>query len=387
MNFNHVDKTMINRARTTGTAGISASLSFARMLANLGNISILMRSPPPPVANNGPIVGPADTDIIYILPISGAYFPLQMLALITVQDAIGNIAPNVVLGTSGGSVVSAAGMSGFWKASAIRDNALLLSADQIFTRPSRLFGTCLNLAFSGAAMLPQPDVYKLAVAFLKDRMIQHTEMIIGTYCINMKEEHLFSSKSPSASRYGGAIRYFLNGDWYKGMKTVLASCAIPSVIRPVNIHSRRDSQADRINIYQDGGMYAPSPWSTLWNQIVTTNKKLKIVYFVSTTSVVTAALDVLMPLYLMIRNQCDRESSSIIASFKLKAGQTVEKLGAPLDVVMPLYAAAPQALLIVKTDHVRHGYSFDIFNFGRLNMLEILGRKDVLEFDLYYATP
>lgn len=360
------------------------------LLCGAGKLSAsqVLRKPLINNITNSAIPGPADTDIIYILPISGMYFPLQLLALTTLQRSIGDIAPNLVLGTSGGSVVGAAGMSAFWKSADIHRHALEMTSDQIFTRPSRYLSKMLNFIFVQSIAFPKPDVYKFAKNMLCGKLDQGTEMIIDTYCINSGAGHVFSTKSPETSRFSSpTVKYFLNKDWEKAMRVVLASCAIPNIIRPMNIFTKYDSLEQSKFRYCDGGISAPSPWAVLWDKLVFTTKKLKIVYFMSTSSSVNSTFDMIAPLYFMINSQCRREAADIISLFKMRIGEAnvIYKSCKTADEAGQLYLSAEQALLFIKTDHAKHGYNFDIFNFGRRNMAEILGREDILEYALYYC--
>lgn len=322
-----------------------------------------------------------DVHLVYVLPISGPYFPLQLTALYLLQGAFGTIGPNLILGSSGGAIVGALGLGAGWDAQNIRDSAGRLSAKELYVKTGPYLPNTVNWLLTGAVMLPSTNVYEVGRRILKDRLKQQSELVVGTYCIQTHTVHLFSGRGPHDSHLPeGTIHTYLDGDWECMTRALVASAAVPCIIPPIKV--KRNSPLT----FQDGGVYSPSPWSSVWRQVISRPGRLKLVYFVSSMDVPIPAFNTLEPLVRLVNNASLRELADIQDSFRMRlnsqgSGSEMRSF-TQIQEAVQAFMTANEALLIIKPFHERRRYNFDLFGFVGKELLGVVDRFRDFEFEV-----
>ncbi len=309
------------------------------------------------------------------MPVSGPFFPLQLTSLYLVQKAINNSVPDLILATSGGGAVSAIGQSAGWNADEIWKVAEKFDSTDIFEKPSCLAPAFFNWAFTGSLMCMSRNIYKLCDKFLTGKT-QSPEIIFGTYCKNTNSHHLFSSVSKERGRFekddSSTTITFLDGDIPSIARALMASAAVPNVIDPVCILPNSNWQ------FMDGGISAPSPWSSLWESIVSRPGDLKIIYFISTMTIGISPFKTLDIFYRLYREFCMREHVDLIFAFKnrckAKSKLFVELETSKLEEAIKIYKSSKEAVLLTIPAHKRDYYNFSMFNFKGKELQSIMRR-------------
>lgn len=325
--------------------------------------------------------------VLYVLPVSGPYFPLQLTALCLFQH-LTRAAPELVLASSGGGVVAALGFGAGWQAPEIRRRAGRLSAAQLYAKAGPLVPDLITWGLVGNLRYPTPRIYAVGEEAFGGRLgpgapPQGTELVLGTYCVQERNARLFSSAPAPSTWTAGTQGVTHLQDAPSMTRAVLASAAVPFVLPPVRVEPRRP------RTYVDGGVYAPSPLSSMWPRFAGA-WPLRAVYFVSTAETPPPFLGALAPVVEIMDAAAAREAADAADAFRQNAARD----GLPtatLRTADPREAAArwmeaPSALLTV-IPRPKHTYAFDLFGFSGDALLGVLDRYRDFEYVLLYVPP
>lgn len=237
------------------------------------------------------------TTRVYVLPISGARFPIQIGFLTVLAQAYDVLrarqpagvfharsdveVPDIVLCTSGGNVSAYLGVSSDWTRSRMLDFARLLSEDIFITRwhdfmPSLIFFPSTRAVYRKGYGLR--DVFNSVFSAGQLRATK-TEVWSGVYEIPTRRHRVVTNRARGATRIiprveelgtaAGAVPIYADGNIDVLADAALASASIPWVVAPVEINGIE---------YSDGGTLNASPLSVFENQVVAV-APLRMLYF------------------------------------------------------------------------------------------------------------
>ena len=332
------------------------------------------------VTRSVPTLSPASDGVIYILPISGPFFPIQLLSLVELQTAANGTFPRMVLGSSGGAIVSLLGAAGHWNAAEIRRVASTFDSSKIFHRPSNFLPGIINWSMVGSLIMPAASAYDWVATHLDVDFEKLPEHIIGTYCIDTFSPALFSTRMQSSSYFSeNEIEAYCGGDLKTLTRAAMASAAIPEILPPVKV------LADSTRKYVDGGLFSPSPWSSVWSDVVRNTNQLKIIYFISTISVPNPLFGLVTPLLSLVDSMCIRESIDLLEQFRNKAGHALTRLEfSTVSEAYAVFKSKSQALMFIRPKTHEHVYSFDMTSFTGQQLTRVLDTKNFLTFEIWF---
>jgi hypothetical protein len=207
---------------------------------------------------------------IYVLPVSGGGFAVQIGLLKAIYDAtmgkkcIG-ITPDLVLGSSGGNVAAYLAMIGNWCSNSIMKNSHLINSSlfvESWTPP--FFPSWIAFPLTKSIYRNGQGVKELFNKVYTPSSIDTTEIWSGTYNTVSQKSAFFCNKSIEKSLikdtgeptyiYDMEPSVYLNGDRDKIAKVCHASASIPIMTEGVIIN-------DQLHI--DGGAGFASPFTPL----------------------------------------------------------------------------------------------------------------------------
>jgi len=206
---------------------------------------------------------------VYILPVSGGYFPLQLAGLSWMEGAP---TPDLVLGTSGGNTSAYIAMAGGWTADGIQRTIAAANLNSgLFVRswwPEHLFyiPSILKGYFKGSAYRTTPYITQTFEALYGENkeQIVSTEVWTGVYNATQGASQFFCNRSSasallhptevSVAPYNVAPSIYADGDIPLIASASLASASVPAVLTPQYIQG---------SLYYDGGMTYSSPLTAL----------------------------------------------------------------------------------------------------------------------------
>jgi predicted acylesterase/phospholipase RssA len=337
---------------------------------------------------------PSSSLTVYILPISGPYFPLQLTGLHRIQQALQDQdlrgetpAPDLVLASSGGAVVGALGIGASWRPVDLLKRASMLSASELYTKPSPVLPSIFNWLLTGAVMVPARAVYRVGQRNLYGRvgMPGTAEFVVGTYCPQTHSAHLFSGVQRGAGVLPiGAVNTYLGDDWEAMTRAVVASAAVPQLVRPVRVVK------NNLRTYQDGGIYAPSPWSSVWHDVLGRPGALKLVYFVSTMICNDPAFSIMATVAAMVNSSSSREAADLIGAFRMRCEARGTEVRSEIysdpAVAVQAYTAAAEAVLVVRPYPDARRYNFNLFKFSGPQLASVMMRFKDIKYEVVRAT-
>ena len=222
---------------------------------------------------------------LYVLPISGGYFPHQLAVLEWLSNS--STKPDIALGSSGGNVSSYVSMAGNWDPLVIRKKIISRMSSKIFIKswwPSYLFylPSMLKGYFKGSMYNINPDFFKFFKSIYNPSNIKITELWSGTFQQDCSMTQLFCNLSNQEAQVkhseksnGELLNYlpfiYCDGDISNLSKVCFASASIPVVLPSVKIND---------NNYTDGGNSFASPLTPMKESLQATigNQKLDLTY-------------------------------------------------------------------------------------------------------------
>jgi hypothetical protein len=204
---------------------------------------------------------------IYVLPVSGGYFPLQLAELTWME---GTPTPDLVLGSSGGNTSGYIAMAGNWTSDGIY-KVLANINSSIFIKswwPEHLFyiPSFLKGYFRGSAYKINSQFVETFECIFQNNSARAvaTEMWTGVYNATLGASQFFCNRSAQAARlrptdasmvaYNVAPPVYADGDLRLIGAASLASASIPAVLPPQHILG---------SLYYDGGMTYSSPLTAM----------------------------------------------------------------------------------------------------------------------------
>lgn len=318
-------------------------------------------------------------EIVYVMPISGPFFPIQLLGLGEFQRASGGIVPTLVLGTSGGAVTALLGVAGNWNATYIRNVVRHFNSSDLCYTPSKYMPGVINWFLVGSLILPSPSAYTWMKKYLNIDFERQPEIIIGTYSPDTYTPALFSTRTDQTSRFGnGLIEAYCGGDLRLLTRATLASVSIPELLPSVKVVEGSTKK------YVDGGLYSPSPWSILWPQIMQTTRALKLVYFISTLTIPNPQFRVMAPLFSLVDSMCIRESMDILDQFRMRIGRDpVRTTYDSADSAYARFRIESQLVMFIRPKDHTHEYHFDMTSFTGHQILTIMNARHFLTYEIW----
>lgn len=238
---------------------------------------------------------------LYVLPISGGGFPVQLAELSLIYDAykinkplfegVSDYSPDLVMGASGGNVAAYIGLAADWYYEGMV--RIIENIDsQMFVKswwPDNLdfIPTWVLTVFTGTLYRAGEGPENLFKTIFTKTRITETEILTLAFNKSKFAPQIFSNRSQETSNIPelssrDTILYnlrpieYLDGDISCLSKVCMASAAIPVVTQPQIINKCK---------YDDGGLSAASPLSLLSNEvrnIINENsKKLHLTYYAS----------------------------------------------------------------------------------------------------------
>lgn len=220
---------------------------------------------------------------VYCFPVCGGSFPCLLGLLVALciarikkhgKRGKRSYAPDLCLGSSGGSIVELIGVSANWDSDLIRFNASLLNSEMFVKR----------WVHKNISILPEM-IFSLANRSLYDqgrggfeyfqRIFTHesiisTETWIGTYNYDDKKTQFFCNKARGdsyinhiafngdQSLFSSKSLFFCDGDMETIFNASLASSSIPMIVPSKKIMN---------HTYGDGGVMYASPLSVFYKEI------------------------------------------------------------------------------------------------------------------------
>lgn len=237
---------------------------------------------------------------LYVMPISGGGFPVQLAEVSLLYDAYKinkpilngekDYAPDLVYGASGGNVAAYVAMGGDWYYQGILrivenlNSKMFIKSwwpDDLDFMPTWVLsiftGTVFRAGYGPEQLLTQ--------AFKNQYRIQATEILTLTFNQTKYLPQIFSNRPAENSHipelntidkelYDLPPIKYLDGNINELSQVCMASAAIPIITQPQIIQDNR---------FDDGGLSAASPLSLLLEETVSViaDKKLHLVYFAS----------------------------------------------------------------------------------------------------------
>lgn len=227
---------------------------------------------------------------IYILPVSGGAFVVQIAFLKVIYEATKDkngtgIIPDLVLSSSGGNVAAYMSMIGKWNDGCLMKNIHFLNSSlfvESWTPP--FFPTWIAFPLTRSVYKNGQGIKNLFHKIYTPKTIQNTEIWTGTYNSTTQKAAFFCNKSFETSRikdkgdnsyiYDSESGIYLNGDIDNISKACYASASIPYITPGVMIKE---------NKHIDGGVAYASPLIPLSPKVteVLKNEKLIQLYYFS----------------------------------------------------------------------------------------------------------
>jgi len=233
---------------------------------------------------------------LYVLPVSGGGFPVQLAELCELFEAIKknklqfksdiDYKPNLVLGASGGNVAGYLAMAGDWYYQGVYRVLEYLSSGvfvESWCPELNFIPTWVWTFFTGSVYRAGPGPVNILNTFFDKQLIQRTEIVTLTYDQDTFTPQLFSNMEPENSLFSAppciedVILYETTpvqhacGNVETIAKICMASASVPVITQPQNIEGKN---------YGDGGTIAASPLSCLQGQILKLlTDKVHIYYF------------------------------------------------------------------------------------------------------------
>lgn len=223
---------------------------------------------------------------VYVLPVSGGYFPLQIAELMW----MGTSPPSLVLGSSGGNIAAYLATAGAWTLEGTQ-KVISNMYSGLFIKswwPSYLpyLPSVLKGYFKGSAYNSNDEFITLFKKLFDHpdatTTLAATEIWSGTYNTTVGATQLFCSSTqasallqPSQSLnqiYNVAPPVYTSGDLHTLAKVCFASAAVPAVLPPQPINDA---------MYIDGGTSYSSPLTPLRSELgkAIAGKSVHITYF------------------------------------------------------------------------------------------------------------
>lgn len=214
---------------------------------------------------------------IYVLPVSGGGFVVQIALLKILNESAENFKPDLVLGSSGGNVSAYLSMVGDWNYSSIVKNSYLISS-KLFVEswtPSFL-PSWLALPLTKSVYRSSDGVKNLFKKIYNQDSVTNTEIWSGTYNKDTQKAAFFCNKSlenaflkdlnVNEHIYDREESVYLNGNVEEIADACYASASIPYITSGVKIKGEK---------HVDGGVAYASPLVPLKNKIINTIRKQK----------------------------------------------------------------------------------------------------------------
>lgn len=210
------------------------------------------------------------------------------------------------------------------------------------------------------------------------------ELVIGTYCRDTHNRHLFSTGGPNNTWLPpGTADTYIAGDHELATRAMLASAAVPYLVPPVRV------MRNSAYLFQDGGVYSPSPLSSVRHWLFHVHAPLKMVYFVSSMELPIPRFALLDPLNRFISSTCGRDVADATEAFASRinaTGRPLFKMSThSITEAVSTYHEAREALLIIKPYQERCRYNFDLANFRPGAIGEVIRGFNAFGFEVYYA--
>lgn len=231
---------------------------------------------------------------IYVLPISGGGFAIQLSFLKIINESTkklyeNGMKPDLVLGSSGGQISAYIAMIGNWDHAMIMKNVNLVKSSLFIESwtPS-FFPTWIVFPLTGSIYRSVNGIKNLFRKVYSKLSITTTEIWSGTYNSTTQKSAMFCNLSSDKAKikdfredkyiYDSEKSVYLNGVIDDISKVVYASASIPIITPGVIIND---------NIHIDGGVAFCSPIIPMKHQVIDAIKKnngtdpLQIYYFSS----------------------------------------------------------------------------------------------------------
>ncbi len=227
---------------------------------------------------------------IYICPVSGGAFPVQLSHINELSQK--GIKPDLVLGSSGGNIAAYVGLASFWEKDKMHDIIGLLSSSMFASSwwpsylsflPSWFIGY-----FKGSVYADGTGASDIFTQFFTSDSIKATEIWTGTmncdttkgqlFCNRSREEARIQPEEPKWSSPSMSSFWtrdcmpltYLNGDVSFISQVTMASASIPVLVPEKMIQGNR---------YVDGGTLFSSPLTALQEQILSLLETETIIHF------------------------------------------------------------------------------------------------------------
>lgn len=228
---------------------------------------------------------------LYLLPISGGYFTVQIAELMQMAAALSlakidaSIGPDIVMCASGGAVCGFIGLASDWKIPQMMSIARSLTPG-MFAVPwiagpraaNAVVGLIKGTMFTRDPGDPCSAFFE---SLLDPERIQNgAEMWVGTvdrlrgrprlFCSKSENKSILNNNSRIESLLGCLPHLYMDCDPSFCAQAVLASASIPVMVPPVEIEG---------NEYSDGGGAANNPFVYLRSRLPVTNRLIEITLF------------------------------------------------------------------------------------------------------------
>lgn len=234
---------------------------------------------------------------VYVLPVSGGYFPLQIAELLWMDAP----PPSLVLGSSGGNIAAYLATAGAWTRTGIQ-NVLTNMYSGLFIKswwPAYLpyLPSVLKGYFKGSAYNSNEEFVTLFQRLFENpeaaTTLATTELWTGTYNTTAGATQLFCSRpqasallqpTPSMGQLLNVVPpVYTSGDLLTLAKVCFASAAVPAVFPAQSINDA---------MYIDGGTAYSSPLTPLRSELKkAVGERVHITYF-SPYDIQTSAFNV-----------------------------------------------------------------------------------------------
>ena len=257
---------------------------------------------------------------IYVAPVSGGSFPIQLAYLCELYEATKmykkklkgyeDYAPNLVFASSGGNVASYIGLAADWSPSGIEWIASNLESEIFVTSWSRYLPSILVAPFTGSVFRPGYGTQYIFKSIFTDVSIQRSEIWTGVYDPTRDKGKFFCNKGEDNAiiklkeadktiKINSLLKpTYLNGNVEEIAEATTASASIPFITQEQKIE---------INSYADGGTIYSSPFSSMTTQIRDLIRKdhnrLQLIYFCPNNEDETSSypIKLMLPIHSLIK--------------------------------------------------------------------------------------
>ena len=262
----------------------------------------------------------------YILPVSGPQFPLQLFTIRKLSKAAVELGqetafiPDGVLASSGGTVASILGIGARWNYRKLDQLLYVVSSEKVFSSWAYGVPGYVNILTVGSIFTVPTNINTLITDIIPTkRMLFDTELVIGTFNTQLRIDTNFSTWTTDTTLYTRDSVAYCDYNFEAITKASVASFALPFVLPPEKITTSDGNDYT----YQDGGLYAPSPYTSLGTKLMTNVDEfdvldppfLKFIYFVSCINAEYTQIFFLRPISDLINSACIREIDMIIQQF------------------------------------------------------------------------